>query len=132
MMQLHIQHIKLWPIWTHCLETEFGACRQSSNCLHIGLYLSPLDPFFWGATKGEVYKEKPCSLKQLKQAVEAFKQSVSTNTRCCIIENFAVCISPCANRNGVHSENVNYMNFVWVFGILMHIPNKKVFPIKLF
>ena len=42
--------------------------------------LAPLDFFFWGAAKAKVYKEKPCSLRQLKQAVEASTQSVTKDT----------------------------------------------------
>ena len=41
--------------------------------------LSPLDFFFRGAAKAEVYKGKPRSLRQLKQAVEEFTQSVTTD-----------------------------------------------------
>ena len=73
--------------------------------------LAPLDFFFWGAAKAEVYKEKPCSLRQLKQAVESFTQSVTTDTCRHVIENFAVCINACANRNGAHIENINYNKF---------------------
>jgi len=43
--------------------------------------LAPLDFFFWGAAKAKVYKEKPCSLRQLKQAVESFTQSVTSYNR---------------------------------------------------
>ena len=73
--------------------------------------LAPLDLLFWGAAKGEVYEEKPCSLRQLKQAVESFTQSVTTDTRRRVIENFAVRINACANRSGAHIENVNYKKF---------------------
>ena len=73
--------------------------------------LAPLDFFFWGAAKAEVYKEKPCSLTQLKQAVESFTQSITTDTCCRVIENFAVHINACANRNEAHIENVNYKKF---------------------
>ena len=72
--------------------------------------LAPLD-FFWGAAKAEVYKEKACSLRQLKQAVESFTQSVTTDTCRRVIENFAVCINVCANQNGAHIENINYKKF---------------------
>ena len=64
--------------------------------------LAPLDFFFWGAAKAEVYKENPRSLRQLKQTVEAFAQSVTTDTCCPVIENSAVLINACANRNGAH------------------------------
>ena len=73
--------------------------------------LAPLHFFFWGAAKAEVYKEKPCSLRQLKQAVESFTQSVTTDTCRRVIENFAVRINACANPNGAHIENVNYKKF---------------------
>ena len=48
--------------------------------------LAPLD-FFRGAAEAEVYKKKPCSLRQL--AVESFTQNLRTDT-CRMIENFAV------------------------------------------
>ena len=83
--------------------------------------LAHLDFFFWGAVKAEVYKEKPCSVRQLKQAVESFTQSVTTDTCRRVIENFAVRINACANRNGAHIENVNYKKFVWVSVMLMHM-----------
>ena len=73
--------------------------------------LAPLDFFFLGSAKAEVYKEKPCSLRHLKQAVEAFTQSVTTDTCRRVIENFAICINACANRNGAHIKNVNYKEF---------------------
>ena len=64
MVQLPIQHTRLWSICAHCLETEFGACRQSSNGLRIVLILLLLTSF----------SGKPRSLRQLKQAVEEFGQ----------------------------------------------------------
>ena len=73
--------------------------------------LAPLDFFFWGTAKAEVYKEKPCCLRLLKQAVEAFAQSVTTDTCRHVIESFAVRINACVNRNGAHIENVNYKKF---------------------
>ena len=73
--------------------------------------LAPLDFFLGGTAKAEVYKEKPRSLRQLKQAVEAFAQSVTTDTCRRVIENFAIRINACANRNGAHIENVNYEKF---------------------
>ena len=51
---------------------------------------APLDFFFWNAAKAEENKENLCSLRQLKQAVESFTQSVTTDTCRRMIENFAV------------------------------------------
>ena len=105
---LPIQHTRIWPICAHCLETEFGVCRQSSNGLRVVWILHLF--FFWGAAKAEMFKEKPFSFRQLKQAVESFTQSLTTDT-CGVNENFAVRINACANRNGAHIENTNYKTF---------------------
>ena len=61
-------------------------------------------------TKEEKYKGK-LTLRQQKQTVEAFTQSVITDTCRREIENFDVRINACANRNGAHIENVNYKKF---------------------
>ena len=111
-------------IWS--LQAELEWSPQSPD-------LATLDFFLWDAAKAEMYKEKPCSLRQLKQAVEAFIQSVTTDTCRRVIENFAVRINACANRNGVHIENVNYKKFGLVSGMLMHMPKycNKMFPTEL-
>jgi len=46
MVQLPTQHTRLWPICAHCLETEFGVSRQSSNGLRIVLILHCLTSSF--------------------------------------------------------------------------------------
>ena len=122
MVQLPVHHTRLWPICAHCLEIEFGACWQSLNGLRIVLILRLLTSFFWGTLKAEVYKKKPRFLRELKKAVEAFTQSVTIHTRRRIIENFAVRINACANRNWAHIENVNCKKFGQVIGMLMHMP----------
>ena len=61
--------------------------------------LAPVD-FFWGAAKAEVYKEKPRFLRQLKQAVEAFTQSVTTDTCCYVIENLLFASMPMQSEMG--------------------------------
>ena len=111
MVQLPIQHTQLWPICTHCLETEFGACRQSLNGLHIVLILHLLTSSFGVLLKQKCTKRSLTLLQQLKQAVEAFTQSVTTDTCRCVIKSFAVHINACANRYGAHIENVNYKKF---------------------
>ena len=83
------------------LRTLFGNRIWSLQVvLELSLHspdLAPLDFSFWGAAKAQVYKEKPCFLRQLKQAVESFTQSIIIDTCCRVIENFAVCIKVCAN-----------------------------------
>ena len=53
-------------IWS--LQTELEWSPHSPD-------LAPLNFFFWGAAKAEMYKEKSRSLRQLKQAVETFIQT---------------------------------------------------------
>ena len=50
--------------------------------------------------EGEVIKEKPHFLRQLKQAVEALTQSISTDICRRLIENFAVLIKPAQAQMG--------------------------------
>ena len=58
-VQLPIQYMRLWPICAHCLETEFGVCRQSSNDLRIVLILHLLTSSF-----GVLLKQK-CTKRSL-------------------------------------------------------------------
>ena len=57
------------------------------------LDLAPYDSFLRVTANGKVYKEKFCTIKQLKQAVETFTQSFSAYTCCHVIKNFPVCIN---------------------------------------
>jgi len=70
--------------------------------------LNPLDFFFWGAAKAEIYKNSPRTLADLKESVSAFTRGVSVALCKRVIENFAVRINACANRQGRHIEHVNY------------------------
>ena len=67
-------------IWSLQAELEWSV---------LSLDLAPLDFLFWSAAIAEIHKEKPCSLRQLKQAVESFTQSITTDTCGHVIENFA-------------------------------------------
>ena len=70
--------------------------------------LNPLDFFFWGALKNQVYTGKPASLDEIKKNVKAFARSVTHDTCKRVIENFAVRVNACTNRGGRLIEHVNY------------------------
>ena len=107
-VQLPIQLTRLRLICEHCLGNKIWSLQAELEWSSHSPDLAPLNFFFWGAAKAEVYKEKSCSLRHLKQAVETFTQSVTTDKCCSVIESFAVRINACVNRNGAHVENVNY------------------------
>ena len=58
-------------IWS--LKAEHEWCPHSPD-------FSPFDFFFWSVAKGEGYQEKPRFLRQLKQAIKPFTQSITTGT----------------------------------------------------
>ena len=70
--------------------------------------LNPLDFFFWGAAKNEVYKISSEDLADLKKAVTSFARSVTVLECKKVIDNFAVRINACKNRKGCHYEHVDY------------------------
>ena len=70
--------------------------------------LNPLDFFFWGAAKSEIYKKSPRNLAELKNSVSLFTRSVDADLCRRVVQNFAVRINACVNRNGQHIEHVNY------------------------
>ena len=70
--------------------------------------LNPLDFFFWGAAKNEVYKISSEDLADLKKAVTSFARSVTVLECKKVIDNFAVRINACKNRKGRHIEHVDY------------------------
>ena len=73
--------------------------------------LSPPDFWFWGAAKAEVYANKPSTLTELKQNVEAYTTSVTQETCQKVGENFCLRLKACFNRRGSHIENVNFKKF---------------------
>ena len=75
-------------------------------------YLNPLDFWFWVASKGVVYANKPHTLVQLKQNVEPFAAEVNNDTWKKVDKNFCLHLKACFNRNGNHIENVDYKKFV--------------------
>ena len=73
--------------------------------------LNHLDYWFWGATKGTVYTNRPATLDDLKQEVSDYLQAVPHETYRKVGQNFRVRINACLNRGGAHIENVYYKDF---------------------
>jgi len=82
---LHTAHATMAHLCT-LFENRIWILQVKLEWSRQNLDRAPL--FLLGCCKAEVYKEKPCSLRQLKQAVEAFIQSVTTDTCRRVIENF--------------------------------------------
>ena len=80
--------------------------------------LNPLDFWFWGASKGEVYANKPTTLDQLKQSVKAYAANVTGETCRKVAENFCLRIKACLSRCGAHIEHVYFKNNVWMLNKL--------------
>ena len=74
--------------------------------------LNPLDFWFWGASKGVVYTNKPHTLVQLKQNMETYTAEVTNDTWKKFNKNFCLHLKACFNRNGGHIENVDYKKFI--------------------
>ena len=66
--------------------------------------------WYWGAAKGEVYANKPATLAELKQNVEAeaFTASVTQETCQKVGENFCLRLKACFNLRGTHIEHMNF------------------------
>ena len=69
--------------------------------------LNPLDFFFLGAAKGQVYANKPRTLAVLKQEVEDHHQATTPATCRRVVENFGVRLKACLNRGGAPIGDVN-------------------------
>lgn len=70
--------------------------------------LNPLDFWFWGASKGEVYANKPTTLNELKDNIEAYTANVTAETCRKVGQNFCLRIKACFNRRGAHIEHVHF------------------------
>ena len=86
------------------LKTDFEWAPHSPD-------LNPLDFFFWGSSKSEVYKSKPKSLEDLRENLEVYARSVSIETCKKVMQNFAIRINACISRRGSHIEHINYKRF---------------------
>lgn len=68
--------------------------------------LTPLDFFLWGYAKDNVFKVHPNSLQELKEAITDFVGAIPQEMCERVIENFAVRVNACLNRNGAHIEHI--------------------------
>ena len=70
--------------------------------------LNPLDFFFWGALKNQVYENRPTSLADIKENVEKFTRDMDLDTCKRVVANFGVRVNACFNRGGRHIEHIDY------------------------
>ena len=68
--------------------------------------LTPMDFFLWGHLKGQVYKEDPGSLCELKKAIAKAVRAVPTDMCRRAIESAERRAALCLARDGGHIEHV--------------------------
>ena len=67
--------------------------------------LNPLDFFLWGYAKENVYKNNPQTVQELKAEITQFIRRIPNDMCQRVVENFAVRLNACMNRNGGHIEH---------------------------
>jgi hypothetical protein len=67
--------------------------------------LSPCDFFLWGYLKAEVFKHRPRSLDQLKEAIQEEIEGISPDMLVRVMENFQERPQMCIGRHGHHLDD---------------------------
>lgn len=68
--------------------------------------LNPLDFWFWGACKDNVYRNKRSSLEELRLSVEQYVREVSADTAERVGASFLERVQMCLQRKGAHFEHM--------------------------
>ena len=69
--------------------------------------------FLWVYAKDNVYSNNPQTVQDLKREVAQFITTIPEDMCHSVIENFAVRLNACMNRNGGHIEHI------------IHIPDRR-------
>ena len=72
--------------------------------------LNPLDFFLWGYLKDNVFRGRPQTIPELKQAVAQKIREIELPTCTRVVDNFVRRIKLCIQRGGRHLEHVLKMN----------------------
>ena len=68
--------------------------------------LNPCDFYLWGYLKGIVYRGKPETIADLKEAIEESTRGISTETCKAVIEHFKQRVQKCIEFKGMHFEHL--------------------------
>jgi len=94
----------------NCLRRMFGSRLISKNAETVWPPRSPdlstCDYFLWGYLKSRVYKNKPRSLEQLKQAITRQAEAIPKTMLVRVYENFVVRLRNCIKKRGQHLSDV--------------------------
>ena len=71
--------------------------------------LNPLDFFLWGYAKDNVYRHNPVTVQDLKQEITQFIRRIPEDICQRVVENFAVRLNACKNKNGGHIEHIVHL-----------------------
>ena len=99
----------------HTANTTMSALRESFGDRLISMKanfmwtlrlpdMNPLDSFLWGYCKGDVYKNKPTNVADLKTEIERFLAETSVEMCAPVIQNFQKMVEQCIQRDGNHFE----------------------------
>jgi len=81
------------------LKKEHGWAPHSSD-------INPLDFFFWGYCKDNVYHSNPRAIGPLKLEIESFIRQITADTCKAVTQNFAGRVRECMLRRGHHMEHM--------------------------
>ena len=74
--------------------------------------LNPLDFFLWGYLKDNVFRGRPQTIPELKQAVAQKIREIELPTCTRVVDNFVRRVKLCIQRGGRHLEHVLKMKRV--------------------
>jgi hypothetical protein len=68
--------------------------------------LSPCDFFLWGYLKAAVFKHRPRTLDQLKEAIQEEIEGLSPDMLVRVMENFQERLHTCIGHQGHHLDDI--------------------------
>ena len=68
--------------------------------------LNPLDFYLWGKLKSNVYRDRPCTLNELKSAIVSMLRDISHDELQKVFENKIKRLQACVDVQGHHFEHM--------------------------
>jgi hypothetical protein len=87
--------------------------------------LSPCDFFLWGYLKAEVFKHRPRTLDQLKEAIQEETEGIAPDVLVRVLENFQERLYMCIGHQGHHLDDIIFKTYCNKTFLYLHVGNKK-------
>jgi hypothetical protein len=87
--------------------------------------LSPCAFFLWGYLKAAVFKHRPRTLDQLKEAIQEEIEGISPDMLVRVMENFQERLHMCIGRQGHHLDDIIFKTQRKKTFLYLHLGNKK-------